>query len=108
MIAGGFRPEFRHKYSCADPNQPGSTIAKGASTLNVFVTAYFVHTETFQLPFWVIFYILGSLLNNWSVLRMRPTLRFALLRVGRQKSSHAFYDRMREPSQHPRRPKSGL
>ena len=34
-----------------------------------------MHIKTFQISFGVIFYTLGRLLNNWSVLRMRLPLR---------------------------------
>ena len=46
--------------------------------VHVFAAAYFVHIEKFQFSFGVMFYTLGRLLNNWSVLRMRPQVLLVL------------------------------
>ena len=61
------------------PHWMRSQIHHMIQLVHFFAAAYFVHVETFQISFWVIFYTLGRLLNNWSVLRMRPPLRSCML-----------------------------
>ena len=74
-----------------DLDAPGRTVVKGASTLGAlpdsahytigphfrcaFIHIICIRIETFQISVGVMFYTQGRLLNNWSVLRMRPPLR---------------------------------
>ena len=66
-VRGALSPKVR-------PHSMGCQIRHMIRLFHILAAAYFVHKGTCQILFGAIFYILGRLLNNWSVLGMRSPL----------------------------------